>query len=456
MARHYIQDIMPAGDEPEEVRGRRKTPERKPEPEPEPEPVPRSIRDIRPSAERSRLVRPPEPRMEHPLPHVPQKRSRARYGIWAAAIAALVVVLGAGLLFAFASTSITVIPYSQTVTFDASTPFTAYPEASAAPGTIPYTVMTQVFEDSAVVQASGTENVEEQATGNIVIYNDYSEEPVRLIKNTRFQTPEGLIFRIPASVDVPGKTAEGPGSIEVTVFADQAGPDYNVGPFERITVPGLRSTKEMYENVYAKSTTAFSGGFSGARPVVPEAILDASKAEVRNRLNEKAQEFVRTASETAFAGLMVVNYETLPPTQESGGNVRINERATVYLPVFPTSALAQSIGQTVSASAEGQSISIRFASDVTAEPAQAFSSADLGQQPIVFTISGRGQLVWDVDSAALAEALAGREEAAFQTIIGSFPSIEEARARIVPFWKNTFPEDPSDISIAVEEPSTPF
>lgn len=460
MARNYMQDITPGDDE--EMRPRRRAHRPEPVPEPEEEFAARSIRDIRPSQARSRLMHRPEPRDgDYETPHIPPPPvSRARraggIGIWIAAIAVFILLSGTGLLFAFASTTITVIPHSQTVTFDASTPFTAYPEASAAPGTIPYTVMTQVFEDSAVVQANGTEEAEEKATGNVTIYNNFTDRSVELIKNTRFQTPDGLIFRIPASVQVPPKQGNTPGSVEVTVFADQNGPSYNVGPFEKLVVPGLKSNAEMYENVYGKSSAAFSGGFSGTRPAVSPQVLEGSKAEVRNRLNEKAQEFVRTASGIAFPGLVAVNFEALPPTEEGSGSVRIHERATVSLPVFPADRLAQSIGRTVSANAEGQSVSIRFSEGTSAQPIQQLAPADIGVQPVVFTVNGRGQLVWSVEAEPLKKALAGREESAFETVIGGFPAVEEARARIMPFWKTSFPGDPADIEVVVEAPPEQF
>jgi len=76
----------------------------------------------------------------------------------------------------------------------------------------------------------------------------------------------------------------------------------------------------------------------------------------------------------------------------------------------------------------------------------------LGAGPFEFTLSGMSQLVWKVDSEALISALSGRNESAFQTIVATFPGIEEARARIQPFWKQVFPVDPKKIRIRIEEP----
>ena len=62
-------------------------------------------------------------------------------------------------------------------------------------------------------------------------------------------------------------------------------------------------------------------------------------------------------------------------------------------------------------------------------------------------LTGNAVLVWNVDAAALSISLAGREQGAFQGIINGFASIQEARARIEPFWKGTFPASTSDIKV---------
>lgn len=443
MARYYRHDITPRDDG---------TAEEIDEPHLAPE---RSIRDIEPSAARIRMQRAPA----RPTPLAAQMTPRrSRWGVWLAAILALVILGGAAALVFFPSTSVAVTPHTQVIPFDAMTSFIAYPEAAATPGTIRYTVLSQVFEDSAVVAASGMEKVDEKATGQVTIYNAYSDKQVRLIKNTRFQAANGLIYRIPASVDVPGKTASGPGTIQVTLFADQTGDTYNMPPQDKLTVPGLKSTPDMFSGVYAKSTAAFSGGFSGERPAVAAATLDAARSEVRGRLNEKAQQLAATAPEgsLAFPGLTSISFETLPPTQEPGGSVRIHEKATVVMPIFPEQAFAQSIGQAVSASAEGQSLTIRFNDAISATASTTLAQGEYGQKPLVFSLSGTGQLVWNVDGTALAQALAGKEESAFQTIISGFPGIEEARARITPFWQHSFPDEPAKVTIEIQEPPQPF
>ena len=68
------------------------------------------------------------------------------------------------------------------------------------------------------------------------------------------------------------------------------------------------------------------------------------------------------------------------------------------------------------------------------------------------TLSGNGILVAIVDTDALAQALAGRDQNAFQNIVANFPGVESAKARIEPFWSSSFPKDLTDIKIVVERP----
>jgi hypothetical protein len=339
------------------------------------------------------------------------------------------------------------------ITFDPSTQFTAYMESDTPEGALSYSVQTMEFTDFATVPATGTEKAEDRASGTVTVYNEYSTSPVRLIKNTRFETPDGLIYRIPASVEVPGKSGTTPGHVAVTVFADQPGTDYNIGPVERFIVPGLKATPDMYNGVYARSTENFSGGFIGEKPAVSQQALEAARTEIRSRLAGQAQSAATSVSDGfAFPALARIRYESLPTTSDPGGGARVNEKAIVQVPVFPTHVFASAVARAVSADAADSPVSLKPGNDFGASPMEDFEES-LGEKPIIFTLTGSATIVWDVNAAELAQALAGREQAAFETIIGTFPGVEKAEANIAPFWSSAFPEDAADIEITVMDPN---
>ena len=379
-------------------------------------------------------------------------RAITRYWMWGG-VALSLLVLGAIGLVALRPTTVTVIPRSHTVVFDETAQFSAYPAATAKPNALSFTLESSTLEDSQLVPAKGMERVEERAQGTIVVYNEYSAQPVKLIKNTRFQTPEGLIFRIPAEVIVPGRKGAVPGSLSVMAIADAPGEKYNVGPVSRFTIPGLKSSADMYKQVYARSHAPIGGGFSGERPAAEPGAIEAARSQMRTRLQEKARAaaLARTDDTTfAFSDLARITYESAATETEKGG-IRLHERARIEQPLFPSDAFAHIIAQSVSAEAERGSIGLRTGKGFAARRQN--ESAPLGDTaPLEFTLRGEAQLVWKVNVSELAAALAGRDESAFRAIVEGFPGIDEAHARIEPFWNNTFPKDPAAIHVTIQEP----
>lgn len=462
MAKDYMQDILP----PQNNGDRRSVPIRPAAPTP-PSPVvdpgedvglppqmpERSIRNI--SAPQRNRQRPADDGMTDmrdtaAFSSAP-RGSGGRKWLWSAAVVGVVIV-AALLLVALRATKVTVVPRTHAVSFDGTSQFTAYPSESAPAGMLPYAVQTVELEDSEVVQSQGTVHAEDKASGNITIFNEYSAAPVKLIKNTRFQTADGLVFRAPADIVVPGKKGTAPGQISVTIIADAAGEKYNTASTAKLTLPGLKSS-DMYTKVYAQASSAFSGGFIGERPGVAQADMTAAVARVRARLEQKARDAVTALNKdatVAFSDLAVITYESLPNTTEAGGGVRLHEKARVQIPVFPADAFAHAVAQAVSADADTASVRLMPGAGFAAHTAA--SSTALGAGSVQFTMTGAATLIWDVDSSGLAQALAGKDQGAFQSIITGFPSIQEAHARIEPFWSNSFPKDPADIAVVVETP----
>src|SRR3989338_5954295 len=254
MAKDYFQDIPPPDASrpaaPLRVSESRTPPPADPPAPPAPPPAPgeRTIRNIqvekrpRLSGQEPARIGSDDIRGTPDIPRIPPQHPRApsRWWIWGG-VALSLPVLAAIALVAFRPTTVTATPRSQSVAFDASARFAAYPAATAASGTLSFTLETSDLEDSAVVPTSGSARVEDRASGTVIVVNEYSAQSVKLIKNTQFATTEGLIFRVPAEVIVPGKKGAVAGEISVTVIADKAGEAYNVGPQTRLTIPGLRS-----------------------------------------------------------------------------------------------------------------------------------------------------------------------------------------------------------------------
>ena len=442
MVKDYFQDIVPphdSGDEDDVGLLRPEESQQTPNQNQPPMGGDRSIRNININRRPSHMAPPPH-----------RRSPRSKSWIWILAglgIAALGIL---ALLFTFKQTTITIVPHSQTVVFDESSQFTAYPAGSEASGTIPYTVKASDFDDAEPVTANGTEHKETKATGTITVVNNYSSDPVKLLVNTRFATASGLIFRAPAEVVVPARKGTTPGKVTITVTADQAGETYNIGAGQKLTLPGLQSNAAMYAGISATTVASTTGGFSGDAPAVAAGALEGAKSTIKARLDQKINAYLATLDSTTDLALKpTVTYTDLPTGSVSGGSVQVHMNAHVTTPIVPRAALSAAIAQVVTADASNQPYTLTsgqgFAANVT-------NSGTVGNDPITFTLSGTGVLVAQVDTAGLASALAGRDQSAFQTIVGNFPGVESAKARIEPFWNSSFPKNAGDINIVVSQP----
>ena len=302
-------------------------------------------------------------------------------------------------------TTITIVPRTQPISFDQSYSFTAYPAALSASDTLPYLVQTMDFDDSQLVPATGgAPQVDHPASGSITVINNFSATPVKLVKNTRFETPDHLIFRIPGDVTVPGKKGDTPGQVSVTAVADAPGSQYNIDPVSRFTIPGLKSNPQMFGNVFAKSDVAMTGGTAANESGMSPADMQKAISAIRERLQAKADSAIAAlaSSTVAFPSLAQVTFADEQPVTE-GNNIRIKESAHVEVPVFDINDFATNVAKAASVDTQGSDAVLGSLRDVTASPG--IASSTLGVTPITFTLSGKTQLVWQVNTAAIAQAL---------------------------------------------------
>jgi hypothetical protein len=377
-----------------------------------------------------------------------------RFLVWAIAAVAVVALLLV-VVSMFKSTSVVITPRTHQLVLTEDIPLTAYPAGSenAAVGALAYDVFETVHDAETTVKASGFTEVEEYATGLITVYNEYTKNSVRLIKNTRFETPTGLVFRVRDSIVVPGKRDTGPGTITVTVYADAPGERYNTGPISMFTLPGLKGG-DMFSSVYARSTNAFQGGFIGSKPKIADTDLKIAQATLRGEIEEKARVSVLAASvpgQIVFPQLMMLTFESLPSKEGADGSAVVRERAIARVPTFPSDLFAKVLAVSVRADVNDAIVHLDSIDGITIRSISSAGVPEYGISPVDFLVSGNAVVIWDVDTDALGEALGGRAKASFQNVISTFPSIEKADAFIRPFWRSTFPNEIGDITFVVNE-----
>jgi hypothetical protein len=393
-----------------------------------------------PSVETPFMPVPPPPPAPAPFA-VPRRRFP-----WGTAIFALIVViLVAGALYAFAGAKIEITPTKNAVTLSGS--FTATPQS----GDLPFETISVQKIASTTVPAESTATVQQSAQGSIVISNA-QKTAQQLITNTRFQAPDGLIFRIHQGVTVPAGSASAPGQLTVTVYADQPGEQYNIAA-TTFTVPGLKGSA-AYEAVTAKSAAAFTGGFSGQRGTVSAATDDATHAKLQATLAASIQSALEGQVPQGYVlvpGAATVTYQAQPDGAAADGSVAVSESADATAVVFPREAFARAVAAQAVSGYAGQPVTLTDVSGLTL--AAASSSQPTGQGPFAFTLSGATTVLWTVDPSKIAGAVSGKTREEARTTLGTFPEVAKAYIVLRPFWASHFPTDPAKIRVTVDNPS---
>lgn len=320
-------------------------------------------------------------------------------------------------------------------------------------GDLPYALVTVDKTVSANVPAESTETVNDPAQGTITIYNTQSSAQT-LIKNTRFQSPDGLIFRIQDSVTIPAGTVSSPGSVKATVYADTGGDQYNIGP-TTFTVPGLKGTA-AYTQVTAKSTDAFTGGFAGTRPSVSQATEDAQNQKSQAALSTALGQAVASQLKPGYVvlpGATFISYVPIPDTAGKDNSVDVNLKGTAVAVALPNEALAKAIAFQTLGSYAGQPVHLTDTSGLTLTPSTS-GTPTAEQGTFSFSLAGKTTIQYDIDTQKIAGAVAGKDKNTAFSIIQSFPEVKEATLTVRPFWKSSFPEDPSSIKVSTTSPSS--
>ncbi len=372
---------------------------------------------------------------------------------------ALICIVGGifGISLLVSETTITVYPEFSQPTVNAE--FIAYPERRD--GQLSYEIMTLTEEGERQVKATGQETVTEQAKGFIEIIKS-TPGAERLIKNTRFRSPNGLVFRIQESVVVPGAVKDStgnlvPGTIRAEVFADSAGEEYNLPAGTRFDIPGFKENNltELYNAIYAENREAFAGGFNGPRFIIDEAELATTQQSLQIELRDKLLariEGEQPADFIAFPGAVAITFNSLPTIQFGDNLVTIREQAVLQQPLFKLAEFASYIAEETIPTYAGESVRITNVQDLTFAYRDTSTNASniANATALNFTILGKPQVVWNFDKEQLQADLAGKSLTALSVVLSGHTGIKSAEISGKPFWKRTFPENKDEIVIIEE------
>lgn len=377
-------------------------------------------------------------RMSDPLLDLSKSTPAYPRGIWFFAILA-VIILGVILSFIFSTASVTITPKILSFPVDKTLILNKNNLES-----LPYE--TVELDSIKTIPIEVNEKVEKKdyASGTVIVYNTYSDTPQRLVKNTRFESQDGYIYRIAQDVLIPGyKKIDGkviPGEISVSVKSDIVGEKYNIqaGNF---TVPGFKGGPQ-FDKIYAISKDSFTGGLEGTY-YQPSGDSNLSETDTKNLQSKLEADVLKNIPKdyVFIQGLSVftVNQSNATISKEEKKNVEVGAHIKSF--IFKSEDLQKFLLDTGDSLKKGGVLDPKL---LVGE----IVTSDLTTNTYTIYISGNLTKQAEVDENQIKNALVGKTKKDFIGIISSFgDTIEKAELSIKPFWVFKIPKTIEKIKI---------
>lgn len=334
------------------------------------------------------------------------------------------------------------VPFEETlvVSVSATSPITTDKEKTTIPGELISAKKNMLLE----FEAETREEVSYKAKGTLIVSNAYSTSPQTLVATTRFESPDGKIFRLDEKTTIPGaKISAGkitPSSAEVKVTADAAGEEWNLPPTKNWKIPGFKGTPR-YDAFIVENTRAMSGGFVGEAPVISDAQKESAE--------KNAQQSLKDVLNGEMFVLMSDDFKLLPEAERF--EIIKSEFQTIRdapnkLGIFVEGEMKRIVFEAQTAE---DALFRKYGSSYIEEGYTALksfeieygtSTLDLVNKTMSVPIRGSITYTFDLEQESLKEEFKGKEDAELRRIIFSLPGIENATISLWPFWVNRVPD----------------
>jgi len=300
--------------------------------------------------------------------------------------------------------------------------------------------------------SSGEKELNEKARGTLTIYNEYSSSPQTLMATTRFESPNGKIFRIEKSIVVPGAEIEEgkiiASTVKVEVVADQPGADYNIDP-TNFVIPGFKGTAK-YAGFYAESKSSMTGGYTGKVKVVSAEDLEKAEEilteELKNEVNQTLQEQIPTDLKLIEQGLeeKVTKISTVEEGDEVD-NFNIEMNASVQALFFQEEDLKNLVDLNLISQVEENKVPLSESQQID----YGEIVIDWTEGEVTFNLHIEEEVAWQIDVASLKKDLAGQSEVEVRKYLVNQSEIEKAKVTFWPFWVKRIPLQEKKIEIEI-------
>lgn len=212
---------------------------------------------------------------------------RNAYGKIAFSFIILTLALAAAVMyFGFSKMTIEIIPSQEKISGSASFEIISKESGRQVSSDQIYGIVKQIPAEQAMeFGASGEEVLSEEVIGRVTIVNNYVKNQP-LVATTRLLSPDGKLFRLKNTVNVPAG-----GKIEAEIYADEAGAGMAKEPC-KFTIPGLWAG--IQDKIYAQSAESMQYR-QNVKRIIKQGDVDKAINELKEKILDHAKNQIKTS-----------------------------------------------------------------------------------------------------------------------------------------------------------------
>ncbi len=319
--------------------------------------------------------------------------------------------------------------------------------------TLTYTEMSLAKDYSMAIQAKGSQKEETKASGNISISNN-TNVAQKLIKDTRFESIDGLIFRLKETATVPAASQNGgfkeAGKITAVIVADKAGAAYNIDK-GLLTVPAFKNDPR-YVAINGTVTTALTGGEIKTIPILSTTDKASVTSNIQEQIKKGLLQDVAAQIPKGFVTFHETDEYTFDPIQYSlsGNNATATIKGFIKSIIFPEENLKRQLAIELLRTGTSTTQKVDGAvDDISKLVISGFNFSD----PNKGTVSFKGQLTVRgiINEDVLKKDLRGVSRGDVEQVFSQYASISKAEVQFIPFWSFHMPKNTSSIKVDIQK-----
>lgn len=381
-------------------------------------------------------------------------KNKSRNKLWFVALVSVMFFIFA-LSFVFSKAEIQVNPKTQDVILSAK--LLSASKDTNEDNKLSFSLVVIEGEEKKVVQASQQKEISQKAEGKILIYNNFSSSSQKLNIDTRLEGSNGKIYKTKNAVAVPGKSKNNiPGSAEVSIYALEAGEEYNSAPLD-FKIAGFKGTPK-YVGFYARSKGEITGGSKGKFFVLTDSektnVINDLKTALEIKLFKKAADQIPNGfvlfKDAAYFDIKENNMEF----NSKDNNLPVELKGALYGLIFDEKKLIKKIAQENIENYDDSDIFIQNIKNLTFS--MHMDNVSISNIALIdnidFNLLSTAKVVWKVDTDKLVADLLGKSKKDFNQILAQYPSISSANLSLSPFWQMSIPDKIKNIKVIVNYP----